>query len=62
MDLVLAEDLKGYQKDFEFFGETWKAVFVQNNCTATGNDAAIILNEAIQYLKEYLAWEDTQED
>lgn len=48
------------QKEFTFFDEQWIGVFVQNNCEATDQNENEILNQAWEFFRDYLAWQDVQ--
>lgn len=52
----------GKQDRFEYLGENWFGVFVQNNCEVTEQDADQVLKKAWQFLEDYFVWEDDQED
>ena len=52
----------GKQDRFEYLGENWFGVFVQNNCEATDHNADKVLKAAWKYLEDYFVWEDSQEE
>ena len=52
----------GKQDRFEYLGENWFGVFVQNNCESADQDADQVLKKAWQFLEDYFVWEDEQEE
>lgn len=55
---IEVSNFQNTQKKFTFFDEQWIGVFVQNNCEPTDNDPNEILNQAWEFFRDYLAWED----
>ena len=51
---------KGKQERFEYLGENWFGVFVQNNCEATDNNENEVLKKAWRYLENYFILEDSK--
>ena len=67
IEFIYVDDFKdfhftGKQDRFEYLGENWFGVFVQNNCEVTEQDADQVLKKAWKYLENYCIWEDDQED
>ena len=67
IEFICVDDFKdfqftGKQDRFEYLGENWFGVFVQNNCEVTENDADQVLKKAWKYLEEYFDWEEEQEE
>ena len=67
IEFIYVDDLAdfqftGKQDRFEYLGENWFGVFVQNNCEVTENDADQVLKKAWKYLEEYFDWEEEQEE
>ncbi len=71
IEFIYVDDLQdfqftGYQERFEYENEidgeleNFWAVFVQNNCEAAGQNQATVMQEAWQFYKEYLQWEDSR--
>jgi hypothetical protein len=47
----------GKQDRFEYMGENWFGVFVQDNCEVTEQDADQVLKKAWKYLEDYFKWD-----
>ena len=67
IEFIYVDDFKdfqftGKQDRFEYMGENWFGVYVQNNCEATDQNADQVLKKAWKYLEDYFVWEDEQEE
>jgi hypothetical protein len=67
IEFINVDDFKdfqftGKQDRFEYMGENWFGVFVQNNCEVSEQDADQVLKKAWKYLEEYFDWEEEQEE
>ncbi|SHJ62821.1 hypothetical protein SAMN04487911_12810 [Arenibacter nanhaiticus] len=57
---VVFDDKTG--KQYSYFGEDFTLFYQTNNTAASGQNEMEVLDRAWEWYREYLIWEDTQED